>query len=50
MRKGTIQKIEEEINEKRKMPKEVKESLRKEIFTNIPSKVKTLLMMSELVK
>lgn len=35
MRKGTIQKIEEEINEKRKMPKEVKESLRKEIFTNI---------------
>ena len=35
MRKGTIKKIEEEINEKRKMPKEVKESLRKEIFTNI---------------
>ena len=32
MRKGTIQKIEEEINEKRKMPKEVKESL----LENIP--------------
>ena len=35
MRKGTIQKIEEEINEKRKMPKKEKELLRKEIFTNI---------------
>lgn len=35
MRTVTIQKIEEEINEKRKMPKDVKEALRKEIFINI---------------
>lgn len=35
MKKVTIQKIEEEINEKMKMSEDVKKSLRKEIFTNI---------------
>lgn len=35
MKKVTIQKIEEEINEKMKMSENVKKSLRKEIFINI---------------
>ena len=34
MKKGTIQKIEKELDEKRKMPKELKEKVRAKIFTN----------------
>ena len=34
MKKGTIQKIEKELDEKRKMPKELKEKVRTKIFTN----------------
>ena len=35
MKKSTIKKIEKEINEKTKLPNEVKEKIKKEVFTNI---------------
>ena len=35
MKKSTIEKIEKEINEKTKLPNEVKEKIKKEVFTNI---------------
>ena len=35
MKKSTIEKIEKEINEKIKLPNEVKEKIKKEVFTNI---------------
>ena len=35
MKKSTIEKIEKEINEKTKLPNEVKEKMKKEVFTNI---------------
>ena len=35
MKKSTIERIEEEINQKTKLPNEVKEKIKKEVFTNI---------------
>ena len=35
MKKSTIEKIEQEISEKTKLPYELKEKIRKEVFTNI---------------
>lgn len=35
MKKSTIQKIEKEINEKTKLPYEIKDKIIKEVFTNI---------------
>lgn len=35
MKKSTIEKIEKEINEKTKLPDNIKEKIKKEIFTNI---------------
>ena len=35
MKKSTIEKIEKEINEKTKLPYEIKEKIKKEVFTNI---------------
>lgn len=35
MKKSTIEKIEKEIDEKTKVPYEVKDKIRREVFTNI---------------
>lgn len=35
MKKSTIEKIENEINEKTKLPYEIKDRIKREIFTNI---------------
>ena len=35
MKKSTIEKIENEINEKTKLPKNIKDKIKKDVFTNI---------------